>query len=342
MQGPISSSRNRSRDFFLSYGKEDVRWAEWIADQLERAGYSTILRVRDFRPGFNYIQEIHEASLVSRRTILLLSPEYLRDLETHPEWSVALLRQIQGQKDELLPIRVCDCKLGGLLAPIITLDLYHLQDEDLARQALLDGLQINRPEQKGKPPFPGIASPAPIHQEAVNATDTPSIFTPPYPQKLPPIHRTVQVFLAYTSEDEIYAQELMKYLSELQRRGAIAPWAKWNIQAGQEREKTILRHLEQADILLLLMSAHFLSCSEVSLFVPQRAFQNQSNQAHIIPILLRSSDWIHSSFGHLSPLPEGGKPIMHWKQRDEAFLNVVKGIRVVVEQIWLRDAQQKC
>lgn len=341
MRDSTSSPLSQSRDFFLSYSKEDMRWAEWIADQLERTGYSTILQARDFRPGFNSIQEIHEASLASRRTILLLSPEYLRDLETHPEWSAALLRQIQGQRDALLPIRVRDCTLAGLLAPIITLDLCHLQDEDLARQALLDGLQVNRPEQKGKPPFPGAASWAPIHPEGADTTTISSIFTAPYPQKLPPIRRTVHVFLAYAAEDEIYAQELMQYVSELQRRGAIAPWAKWNIQAGQEIEKKTLRHLEQADILLLLMSAQFLSCSDVSLFEERAAFQNQSHQTHIIPVLLRSSDWIHSPFGHFSPLPEGGKPITHWRKRDEAFLNVVRGIRAAVEQIWLWEAHDE-
>lgn len=337
MQGP-TSSRPRPRDFFLSYDKGDVGWAEWIAAQLETAGYSTILQARDFRPGFNYIQEIHEASLVSRRTILLLSPEYLHELETHPEWSAALLRQVQGQKDALLPIRVHDCRPPGLLAPIITLDLYHLQDEDLARQALLDGLQIKRPEQKEKPSFPGRVSSVPIHQEDADAVAISPIFSPPYPQKLSPVHRTVQIFLAYAAEDESYAQELTKYLSELQRRGVIASWAKWNIQAGQEREKNILKHLEQADILLLLISAYFLSGSEVPLFEKQLAFRERSNQASIIPVLLRSSDWIHSPLGHLSPLPEGGKPIMRWKYRDEAFLNVVNGIRAVVEQIGRQEA----
>ena len=39
------------RDFFISYTQVSRPWAEWIAVQLEAAGYSTVLQAWDFRPG---------------------------------------------------------------------------------------------------------------------------------------------------------------------------------------------------------------------------------------------------------------------------------------------------
>jgi phage replication-related protein YjqB (UPF0714/DUF867 family) len=39
-----------ARDFFISYTGADRAWAEWIAVQLEAAGYSTVLQAWDFRP----------------------------------------------------------------------------------------------------------------------------------------------------------------------------------------------------------------------------------------------------------------------------------------------------
>jgi hypothetical protein len=39
------------KDFFVSYNKADKSWAEWIAWQLEEAGYSTVLQGWDFRAG---------------------------------------------------------------------------------------------------------------------------------------------------------------------------------------------------------------------------------------------------------------------------------------------------
>jgi phage replication-related protein YjqB (UPF0714/DUF867 family) len=38
-------------DFFVSCTGADQAWAEWIASQLEEAGYSTVLQAWDFRLG---------------------------------------------------------------------------------------------------------------------------------------------------------------------------------------------------------------------------------------------------------------------------------------------------
>ena len=45
-------------DFFISYTKADLPWAEWIAWQLEAAGYTTLLQAWDFRPGSNFVLEL--------------------------------------------------------------------------------------------------------------------------------------------------------------------------------------------------------------------------------------------------------------------------------------------
>ena len=43
------------KHFFISYNKADITWAEWIAWELEEAGYLTIVQAWDFRPGFNFV-----------------------------------------------------------------------------------------------------------------------------------------------------------------------------------------------------------------------------------------------------------------------------------------------
>jgi TIR domain len=42
--------QHRGVDFFVSYTAADQEWAEWIAWQLEEAGYRTVLQAWDFRP----------------------------------------------------------------------------------------------------------------------------------------------------------------------------------------------------------------------------------------------------------------------------------------------------
>jgi len=78
-------------DFFISYNKADISWAEWITWQLKEAGYTTLLQAWDFRPGSNFVLEMNRAASEIKRTIAVLSPDYLNALYTHPEWAAAFV-----------------------------------------------------------------------------------------------------------------------------------------------------------------------------------------------------------------------------------------------------------
>lgn len=65
------------KDFFISYSRKDQRCAEWIAWQLEEAGYTVVINVWDFRPGGNFVLEMSKLVEGADRTIAVLSPEYL-------------------------------------------------------------------------------------------------------------------------------------------------------------------------------------------------------------------------------------------------------------------------
>jgi len=57
------------KDFFVSYNSVDRPWAEWIAWQLEEAGYITLLQAWDFRPSSNFVLEMQRATTEAERTI---------------------------------------------------------------------------------------------------------------------------------------------------------------------------------------------------------------------------------------------------------------------------------
>lgn len=143
------------RDFFVSYTKADVRWATWIAAALERAGYTTHFQIWDFRPGTNFILEMNNAAKFSRRTIAVLSPEYLNSMFASAEWSVALARDPGGRNGTLLPVRVERCELPPSLIPIVYCDLVGL-NASAARTALLAAAKQGRaPGRQRNPAFPG-------------------------------------------------------------------------------------------------------------------------------------------------------------------------------------------
>jgi hypothetical protein len=63
------------RDFFISYTAVNRSWAEWIAVQLEAAGYSTVLQAWDFRPGSDFIHEMQQVFAAMGPLLTELDPD---------------------------------------------------------------------------------------------------------------------------------------------------------------------------------------------------------------------------------------------------------------------------
>ncbi|MEW6664346.1 MAG: toll/interleukin-1 receptor domain-containing protein [Thermodesulfobacteriota bacterium] len=128
------------KDFFISYNKNDVLWAKGIGEWLKQAGYSCIMQETDFQASSNFVLEMDRATRTAQRTISILSPNYLDALYTHPEWAAAFARDPKGDKRLLIPVRVRDCSLTGLLAQIVYFDLVGLNVEE-ARHVFLDKIR---------------------------------------------------------------------------------------------------------------------------------------------------------------------------------------------------------
>jgi tetratricopeptide (TPR) repeat protein len=166
------------KDFFISYNKADRAWAEWIAWQLEEAGYTVIVQAWDFRPGSNFVLGMQQAAIEGSRTIAVLSPDYLAAMFTQPEWAAAFAQDPTGEKGTLLPVRVRECEIKGLLHPIVYIDLFKLE-EATAKRELLDGVKRDRAKPESAPDFPG-ASPRAISSKPRFPGAMPSIWNVPH------------------------------------------------------------------------------------------------------------------------------------------------------------------
>src|SRR6476661_571816 len=145
------------KDFFISYAGPDRNWAEWIAWHLEETGYTTVLQAWDFVPGSNFVLEMSDAEIQTNKTIAVLSASYVQRPFTRSEWSAAFARDPAGENRRLIPVRVAEFQLEGLLAQIVYVDLVGL-DEAKAREVLLAGLGRDgskRAVPQSPPRFPG-------------------------------------------------------------------------------------------------------------------------------------------------------------------------------------------
>jgi hypothetical protein len=146
----------------------------------------------------------------------------------------------------------------------------------------------------------------------------------------------IEIFFCYACEDEPFRQALEKHLREFKRQGVISIWHDQEISAGDEWESEIDKHLNSARLILLLVSPDFLGSEYCYSIEMKRALErHEQDEALVIPIIVRPVYWQTTPFSQLRVLPADGKPLtdQRWHTLDDAFLNVVEGIRSAIETL---------
>lgn len=146
--------------------------------------------------------------------------------------------------------------------------------------------------------------------------------------------QSVRLFYSYSHKDEKLRDELEIHLKLLQRQGLIDTWHDRKIEAGDEWKQQIDDNLERADVILLLISAHFIAsdyCYEKEM---KRALErHEKGEARVIPVIVRDTNWRIAPFSKLQALPKDGKAVTSWTKKDTAWRNVSEGIQRVVEEM---------
>jgi len=143
-----------------------------------------------------------------------------------------------------------------------------------------------------------------------------------------------KLFFSYSHKDEDLRNELETHLALLKRQGVISSWHDRRIVAGSDFDKTISSELESSQLILLLVSAHFLAsdyCFEKEM---ARAIEkHEAGSAVVIPVILHPCDWHSAPFGHLRATPTDGKPVSMFANQHEAFATIAKDVREALGSI---------
>jgi hypothetical protein len=144
----------------------------------------------------------------------------------------------------------------------------------------------------------------------------------------------VLLFYSYSHRDERYRQRLEKHLAPLKREGVVADWRDREITAGTDWAKEISKHLEAADIILLLISADFIASDFCWSKEMSRALDRHAlGGARVIPVIVQPVDWSGAPFGKLQALPKDGKPVTLWSNKEAAWVDVARGIRKAAGEV---------
>jgi TIR domain/Type I restriction modification DNA specificity domain len=127
---------------------------------------------------------------------------------------------------------------------------------------------------------------------------------------------------------------LEKHLGIMKRQDQITVWYDQDISAGKQWKDEIDSHLNTANIILLLISPDFMNSDYCYSVEMQRALQrHKDGDARVIPVLLRPVDWENAPFSKLQVLPTNSIPVNSWNKLDDAFVNVAREIRKVVQDL---------
>jgi hypothetical protein len=143
-----------------------------------------------------------------------------------------------------------------------------------------------------------------------------------------------QLFISYSRDDEVLLRELEKHLALLRREGTIRVWNDREIGAGEGWRGQIDKELENAHLILLLVSSSFIASDYCFDVEATRALErHRLGVARVVPVIVRPCDWQTAPFAELQALPTGAKPITRWKDRDEAWTEVAQGLRKAIAEL---------
>ena len=146
-----------------------------------------------------------------------------------------------------------------------------------------------------------------------------------------------KVFISYSRADEPFKDALLDHLALLKSERLIEPWHDRQLLAGEDYTAKIARKIAKADIVLLLISQSFLAspfCSSRELHHAMNRYEK--GKTRVVPIIVRKCPWQSASFAKLAALPQDGKPIVSWTDRDDAFRNIVQGVRDLARDLLRR------
>ena len=142
----------------------------------------------------------------------------------------------------------------------------------------------------------------------------------------------IKIFISYSHKDESHLNDFQIHLSSLKREKLIENWTDQGIVPGEEWDQSIKKKLEQADLIVFLISADFLASDYIHHVEISEAMKRYSkDEVVIIPIVIRPCEFEALEISKFQALPKGLKPVSKWDDKDEAWLNVVKQLRLVVK-----------
>jgi internalin A len=147
------------------------------------------------------------------------------------------------------------------------------------------------------------------------------------------------VFISYSHSDERFKDELVMRLKILQAAGLAGQvWTDRMLEPGEKWDHGITQNLENADLVLLLLSNAAMASSYIQKVEVKRALEHdKAGTAVVVPIILERCHWNLNELKDLQAVPKDAKPLREWKPRNAGWFNVMEQLKEKIGKLERRS-----
>jgi hypothetical protein len=149
-------------DAFVSYSHQDSAWVSSVLlPRLEGEGLRVCIDTRDFEVGVPSLVNMENAVEHSRKTLLVLTPNWVASQWTGFEGLLVQTKDPVGRGRRILPLLVQPCDLPDRLQLFTYLDLTDPAQLDFQMQRLVDAIRAGPSQTQPPPVDPAVSAPLP-------------------------------------------------------------------------------------------------------------------------------------------------------------------------------------
>ncbi len=144
----------------------------------------------------------------------------------------------------------------------------------------------------------------------------------------------IKAFISYSHEDSRFRTALLKHLESINKLFDIDLWYDGEIDAGGHIEEEVIAALDNADIILLLISENYISSNFCYNIEMERAFKReQQKQCIIVPILLKDASLNEAMpFYNLKTLPTDRKPVTSFHPHNKGYADITDQLTKIIRK----------
>jgi len=142
-----------------------------------------------------------------------------------------------------------------------------------------------------------------------------------------------KIFISYSKNDLSHLKELEKHLSVWKRGSLISVWNDQELVPGEKWDGKIRSELEEADIILFLVSADFLATDYIFDVEIKRAIERDndpSDDVAVVPIIVRNCLWEDTPLAAYNTAPKKALIISNQQNIDDAWTATVKDLKKII------------